>query len=179
METEYRQIIDKRAAKPLEEMLAACRAAGYQPVPCSGYRSEQEQAQLLKDKTREYRNLGYSETDAEKTAALWVSAPGTSEHHTGLAMDIIDLHYQILDEKQNETATQQWLMKHCHEYGFIVRYPADKKDITHIQFESWHYRYVGKENAKKIHDSGLCLEEYLANWCRKEREFYENKNKAI
>ena len=76
-------------------------------------------------------------------------------------MDIIDLDYQILDEKQERTDTQQWLMKHCTEYGFIIRYPTDKKNITHINYEPWHYRYVGKENAKKIAESGLCLEEYL------------------
>ena len=149
--------------KSLRQPIAPCRAAGYQPVPCSGYRSPEEQEKIFDDKLREYRYLGYSEEDAEKETEKWIQLPGTSEHHTGLAMDIIDLDYQILDEAQNKTATQQWLMKHCYEYGFIVRYPDDKKDITHIQFESWHYRYVGKENAKKIHDSGLCLEEYLTD----------------
>lgn len=158
------QKIDKRAAKPLEEMVKACRKAGYDPLPCSGYRSKEEQVEILNDKIQEYKNIGFSEADAEKEARKWITEPGKSEHHTGLAMDIIDLDYQILDEKQEKTATQQWLMKHCWEYGFILRYPSDKKDITHIDSESWHYRYVGKEHAKRMHDTGLCLEEYIEKY---------------
>ena len=153
------QKIDKRAAKPLEEMVAACRKAGYKPLPCSGYRSVEEQEQILEEKIQENQNIGLSRAEAEKESRRWVTEPGKSEHHTGLAMDIIDLDYQILDEKQEKTATQQWLMKHCWEYGFILRYPSDKKDITHISSESWHYRYVGKEHAKRMHDKGSCLEE--------------------
>ena len=155
------QKIDKRAAKPLKQLVAACRKAGYKPLPCSGYRSKSEQSQILNDKIRENQNLGYSKADAAKEARKWITEPGKSEHHTGLAMDIIDLDYQILDEKQAKTGTQKWLMANCWKYGFILRYPADKKDITHIDSESWHYRYVGKEHAKKMHDLGLCLEEYV------------------
>ena len=106
---------------------------------------------------------GNLSTDIEEKAKKWIAEPGTSEHHTGLAMDIIDLDYQILDEKQAQTDTQQWLMEHCWEYGFILRYPEEKKEITHIDSESWHYRYVGKEHAKKMHDAGLCLEEYVGS----------------
>lgn len=161
-DTEFDQKIDKRAAKALDEMMADCRAAGCNPLPCSGYRSVEEQVKILEEKVKEYQNIGYSRKDAEKEARVWITEPGTSEHHTGLAMDIIDIDYQILDEKQEKTDTQQWLMKHCWDYGYILRYPNNKKDITHIGYESWHYRYVGKENAKKIRDSGLCLEEYVA-----------------
>lgn len=165
VQTQYfNQKIDKRAAKPLKQMVEACRKAGHESLPCSGYRSKEEQVQILEEKVQEYQNIGYSREDAEKEARKWITEPGESEHHTGLAMDIIDLDYQILDEKQKDTATQQWLMEHCWEYGFILRYPADKKDITHIDSESWHYRYVGKEHAKRMHDTGLCLEEYVEKY---------------
>ena len=161
VDTEFNQKIDVRAAEPLNKMLKAARAEGLKLFPCSVYRSPEEQRQIFDDKVQERLNCGDSQEEAEKEAARWITQPGTSEHHTGLAVDIIDFDYQILDEKQGETATQKWLMKHCTEYGFIVRYPQSKKDITHIEFESWHYRYVGVENAKKIAASGLCLEEYV------------------
>ena len=159
--TEFNQKIDSRAANDLKQLLNACRKAGCKPLPCSGYRSKKEQAKLLSQKVLEYKNRGFSAKEAQKQARKWIAEPGKSEHHTGLAMDIIDLDYQILDEKQKNTKTQRWLMKHCWEYGFILRYPEEKKAITHINSESWHYRYVGKENAKKIYQSGLCLEEYV------------------
>ena len=69
--------------------------------------------------------------------------------------------YQILDKKQDETAEQKWLMEHCWEYGFILRYPTDKSELTGIGYEPWHYRYVGKTAAAAMHETGLCLEEYL------------------
>ena len=90
-----------------------------------------------------------------------MAPPGASEHQTGLAVDIVDANYLELDEGQEETATQQWLMIHCAEYGFILRYPTDKSATTGIGYEPWHYRYVGKEAASAITQSGLCLEEWL------------------
>ena len=95
-------------------------------------------------------------------AARWVALPGTSEHHTGLALDIVSSSYTALTRRQEKTAEQQWLMEHCWEYGFILRYPEEKGDITGIYYEPWHYRYVGREAALEIRDSGLCFEEYLA-----------------
>ena len=93
--------------------------------------------------------------------SFWVARPGTSEHQTGLAVDIVDQNYQLLDEKQENTPVQQWLMAHCTEYGFILRYPTGKSKITGIGYEPWHYRYVGSDAAREITDQGLCLEEYL------------------
>ena len=90
-----------------------------------------------------------------------MAVPGTSEHQTGLALDIVSAGYQLLDEAQEDTAEQKWLMEHCWEYGFILRFPEDKTEITGIGYEPWHYRYVGRETAEAIHKSGLCLEEYL------------------
>ena len=88
-------------------------------------------------------------------------SPGTSEHQAGLAVDIVSVDYQILDEGQEDTPLQQWLMEHCWEYGFILRYPPDKGEKTGIIYEPWHYRYVGREYAQAIRQSGLCLEEFL------------------
>ena len=91
-----------------------------------------------------------------------MAPPGTSEHQTGLAVDIMATDYPVLDEKQAQTEEQQWLMEHCWEYGFILRYPTDKSSVTGIGYEPWHYRYVGQETAASIYERGLCLEEYIA-----------------
>ena len=90
-----------------------------------------------------------------------MAVPGTSEHATGLAVDIISGQYTGLDDKQGDTAEQEWLMAHCQEYGFILRYPEEKEHITGVIYEPWHYRYVGKQAAEEIHDQNVCLEEYL------------------
>ena len=100
---------------------------------------------------------------AQRQAAMWVARPGTSEHQTGLAVDIVDTSYQILDEGQENTPVQQWLMAHCAEYGFILRYPTDKGAVTGVGYEPWHYRYVGKDAAKEIMEKDITLEEYLSN----------------
>ena len=76
----------------------------------------------------------------EAEAARWVAKPGTSEHQTGLALDIVAAGYQILDEEQEDTAEQKWLMENSWKYGFILRYPSEKSDITGIGYEPWHYR---------------------------------------
>ncbi len=153
--------LDKRAAGALKEMMDAAREAGLDPFVRSAYRSKSTQTDLYNNKISEYRNSGYDEEKAKELAGGWVAIPGTSEHQLGLAADIVDDEYRELNEKQEETKTQKWLMEHCWEFGFILRYPNDKKEITHINYEPWHYRYVGKENAQKIKASGLCLEEFL------------------
>ena len=104
---------------------------------------------------------GLSYDEAYAAAATVVAIPGTSEHNLGLAVDICALDYQILDDAQADTPEQQWLMEHCWEYGFILRYPAEKQDITGIIYEPWHYRYVGRDHAQAIRQSGQCLEEFL------------------
>ena len=96
-----------------------------------------------------------------KEAGRWVAVPGTSEHETGMALDIVSYSYQLLNEQQENTAEQKWFMEHCWEYGFILRYPKDKTEVTGIGYEPWHYRYVGREHAAKLYESGLCLEEYI------------------
>ena len=104
---------------------------------------------------------GYSREEAETEAGIWIAPPGTSEHQTGLAADIVSLDYQMLDEEQENTPEQKWLMENSYKYGFILRYPRDKTEITKIGYEPWHYRYVGVEAAKEIFENLLCLEEYL------------------
>lgn len=153
--------VDERIYDDLNAMLTDCRKTGLQPVVCSAYRSHATQTRLHNNKIARLRCAGYSHDAAVQEAGRWVAAPGTSEHETGMALDIVSYSYQLLNEKQENTGEQKWLMEHSWEYGFILRYPKDKTEVTGIGYEPWHYRYVGRENAAKIHESGLCLEEYL------------------
>ena len=154
--------LDSRVCAAMAQMLADARSEGLKPIICSSYRSAEKQTELFENKVKSCVSDGYSREEAEKEAARWVAPPGTSEHQTGLAADIVSLDYQILDEKQEDTPEQKWLMENSYKYGFILRYPDSKSDITKINYEPWHYRYVGVEAAKAIFESGLCLEEYLA-----------------
>ena len=153
--------VDSRAYPDLQDMMDDARAAGLSPIICSSYRTYEKQQTLYDNQVNKYLAKGYTQDQAEKEAAKWVAIPGTSEHHTGLAVDIVALDYQLLDENQENTPEQQWLMENAHLYGWILRYPTEKSDLTGISYEPWHYRYVGKEIAKEIHDAGICLEEYL------------------
>ncbi len=153
--------VDKRIRTDLNEMFFACREAGLRPLICSAYRTQAVQTRLYNNKISRLRAAGYSRESAVEEAGRWVAVPGTSEHQTGLALDIVSTGYQVLNKKQADTPEQKWLMEHCWEYGFILRYPSDKSEITGISYEPWHYRYVGKEAALAMRDSGQCLEEYL------------------
>ena len=155
------QKVDERAYDDLNAMLEACRKAGLQPKICSSYRTQAKQTYLYNNKITRLRNAGYSKAAALEEAGRWVARPGTSEHQLGLALDIVSSSYQALTKKQEKTAEQKWLMEHCWEYGFILRYPSDKSEITGIGYEPWHYRYVGREVALDVRESGLCFEEYL------------------
>lgn len=153
---------DARIVEDLTAMLTAAEAAGTHPIICSSFRTYDYQENLFENRIeRAEREEHLEGIEAEEAAAFWVAPPGASEHQTGLAVDIVDADYLELDEGQEETATQQWLMIHCAEYGFILRYPTDKSATTGIGYEPWHYRYVGKEAASAITQSGLCLEEWL------------------
>ena len=154
--------VDQRCYGDLMQMLDDCAVYGNaQPYVCSSYRTNDTQTRLYENKVDRLIAQGYSPSDARTEAAKAVAIPGTSEHQLGLAVDIVDLRYQVLDAGQEDTATQQWLMQNSWKYGFILRYPNDKTAVTGIIYEPWHYRYVGRENAKAIYESGLCLEEYL------------------
>ena len=153
--------VDARIYDDLDEMLSDCREAGLSPIVCSAYRTEETQTRLYSNKLARVRASGVPEDQAEAEAARWVAPPGTSEHQTGLALDIVAASYQLLDEGQEDTAEQQWLMANSWKYGFILRYPSEKSDITGIGYEPWHYRYVGRAAAAEIYRVGVCLEEYL------------------
>ena len=153
--------VDARIYDDLNDMLTDCRAAGLEPIVCSAYRTQATQTRLYNNKVARVRASGVPEDQVEAEAARWVAPPGTSEHQTGLALDIVAASYQILDEKQEDTAEQKWLMENSWKYGFILRYPSEKSAVTGIGYEPWHYRYVGKAAAAEIYRTGVCLEEYL------------------
>ena len=143
------------------EMMEDCKAAGLEPAVCSAYRTHEQQDKLYQNRIARYRRAGYADDRAVELAGQSVAIPGTSEHQLGLALDIVDDNNWALDETQANTPTQKWLLENSWRYGWILRYPNEKSEITGIIYEPWHYRYVGKTIAKEIYESGLCLEEYL------------------
>lgn len=148
-------------AEALERMLADCAAAGHGYRITSGYRSIARQEELLERKIRQLRAEGVDAEDVYAQAIRIVTIPGTSEHHLGLAVDIVDADYTLMNRKQASTETQKWLMEHCWDYGFILRYPDGSGEATGIIYEPWHYRYVGVELAAEMKEFGGCLEDYL------------------
>jgi D-alanyl-D-alanine carboxypeptidase len=121
----------------------------------SAYRSNETQEQLYESRVQEAMQHGESRSQAEELTNDWVAQPGTSEHETGLAVDFGLLGTTTWDEGYG------WLAQNAHRFGFILRYPEDKMDITKVANEPWHYRYVGKDLAKELQENELCLEEYL------------------
>ncbi len=160
--------MNKLAAGAAKDLITAAAADGYSLRVCSGYRTVEKSRILYERKVQQYIDAGYSEADAKVEAAKWVAPPGTSEHHTGLAMDIVSAdyfdYYSDLEHDFDKFDEFKWLIAHCAEYGFILRYPEGKEDITGITYEPWHYRYVGEEAAEVIMSEGLCLEEYLEQY---------------
>ena len=152
-ETLEGQPLDSRIIEPMKEFVAAARAEGLSVYLSSGYRDYSTQQYLYNRKVGQY---------GEEVAKTIVAPPGTSEHQTGLACDITDRYYEVKDSSLENTAMYQWMSQHCQEYGFIVRYPKDKEDVTGIIYEPWHFRYVGVEAATYIMEHGLCLEEFVA-----------------
>lgn len=152
----------EEAYGPMCDMLSAARKDGMILEVCSSYRSVERQKELFEEDMRALVHKGYSYLDAYDEVARETMPPGYSEHATGLAFDIVALSYQMLNEKQERTPENQWLREHCAEYGFILRYPKEKEEITGISYESWHFRYVGVEIAQYIMENGLTLEEFLA-----------------
>lgn len=128
----------------------------------SGYRSSEKQQQLLEEEIVKNAGAGMNEEEAREDALLTVAPAHYSEHETGLAVDIVAVTNQRLDETQESTPENIWLQENCYKYGFILRYPKGKEEVTGFSYESWHFRYVGKDVAKEIYDRGITLEEYLA-----------------
>ena len=131
---------------------------------CSHYRDINRQEVLFNRKIRAYMKKGMSYMEAYKVSSQMVTVPGASEHQIGLAMDIVSDNYTLLEEGFAQTEAGIWLKEHCAEYGFILRYPQGKEAITGIDFEPWHFRYVGKEAAGVIMSEELCLEEFWAKY---------------
>ena len=149
---ENNQQFDTRAADALRAFMQAARDEGLSVYLSSAYRSYAEQQYLY---NRKVSQVG------EEVAKTIVAPPGTSEHQTGRSADITDRYYEVKNSELENTELYKWMSAHCQEYGFIVRYPKDKEDITGIIYEPWHFRYVGVEAATYIMEHGLCLEEFL------------------
>lgn len=160
--------LDSRIIDAAKEMLADAKKAGLHIDICSAYRSVDRQEQVFGESMKERVKDGMSYWDAFNETALNVAIPGTSEHALGLALDLISNQYTELDERQETTAEAKWLKENCHKYGFILRYPPEKTNITGIIYEPWHYRYVGVEDATEIMKLGITLEEYLQDYYQPE-----------
>ena len=156
---------DSRIADATKKMIADARSKdNVRIIALSAYRDYDYQMELFENKVqRLQQEKGYSVGKAREEAKTVVAYPGTSEHQLGLALDLVDARHVKLDESQENTAAYKWLYEHCAEYGFIVRYPNGKTDITGIIYEPWHFRYVGVEAATYIMEHNITLEEYLSD----------------
>ena len=149
------QWVDERIYPELQQMFDDARAEGIYPLINESYRSAERQQEILDNYIAAYEAEGLSTEEAQQRALEVVAKPGTSEHQLGLALDI------IVEYEEDSTVTWQWLKENSWRYGFILRYPEDKTEITGISYEPWHFRYVGAEAAQQITERGITLEEYL------------------
>lgn len=148
--------LDSRVAPFYAAMYAAARADGCILTPYSGYRSFARQKENFNRRVSSYVEQGLSETAAKEKTQTRILPPGCSEHNMGFAMDVVSASADFVETKEFT-----WLTEHAHEYGFILRYPENKTDITGVMYEPWHWRYVGEKAANEMRESGQCLEEYL------------------
>lgn len=149
--------VDKAVVQPFTEMRTDASKDGIALWISSGYRSDSEQSTLFQREVEQYATTSPTYSEAVAAAEHSVAKPGFSEHATGLAIDL-----NGVEDDFDRTPAFRWLQKHAHEYGFILRYPKDKENVTNIKYEPWHYRYVGTEAAAAMKKSGQCLEEYIA-----------------
>ncbi len=154
------EAVDSRIVEPLQQMLSD---AGHGLYVTSSYRSYATQERLYNNKVDRVMaaNSSLSYDEAARIAATEVARPGTSEHNTGLAVDLLYEGQYSLEQDWEDGEVFDWLMAHCHEYGFILRFPEGKEGVTGVIYEPWHYRYVGKDAASEIMARGITLEEYL------------------
>lgn len=155
------QQVDERMKEALETMIDDAKEEGLNMLICSSYRDYKKQDSLMDKSIAKYVKSGMTYTEAFFKTKEMIALTGASEHHTGLAVDIVGRSHQSLDRAQADTKEAKWLNEHAAEYGFILRYPEDKEDVTMISFESWHYRYVGVEAAAFMKENNLCLEEFV------------------
>lgn len=148
---------DSRAIGELTDMMNAMRKAGITNIWVqSAYRSVARQKELYDASVQKYLNQGKTQEEAQKLTDEYINKPGSSDHNLGLAVD-----FNYVDNKFEKLEGFKWLQQHAEEYGFVLRYPKDKESITKIAYESWHWRYVGKEHAQKMNELNMCLEEYV------------------
>ncbi len=153
---EHRQF-DARAIGYLEDMMNAMKKDGITNIWVqSAYRSVARQKELYDNSINKYLKQGKTQEEAEKLTLEYINKPGGSDHNLGLAVD-----FNYVDNTFENLAGFKWLMENAENYGFVLRYPKDKEDITKIEYESWHWRYVGQEHAKKMNELNMCLEEYI------------------
>ena len=152
---------DERVIEDLLLMMQAAKRDGLNLVVRSPYRTSDHQEDNFNGRIKSYMKQGLSYMEAYKIASQIVTVPGASEHQVGLALDIWSDTYKTLDKGFEDTEAGKWLAQHSSEYGFILRYPKGKEDITKVSYESWHFRYVGVDAAKEIMSQGITLEEYL------------------
>lgn len=158
---EYRDIsIDARIKESLEDMINDALLQNIKLWVSSGYRSLEKQSELFSNKINEYKNKGYTDVDAVNLAQGIIAKPGTSEHNIGIAVDLNGVKDDFCYSNE-----YKWLMENSQNYGFILRYDNNKHGLTGKIYEPWHFRYVGKENAKKMKEKNLCLEEYITFLC--------------
>ena len=152
---------DERIIPDLMAMLQAADDEQIHLNIVSPYRSEARQEYLFNRKVSTYIRQGKSYMEAYTLAAQAVTIPGSSEHQIGLALDIVGGGYSLLNEGFADSVAGKWLAEHSYEYGFVVRYPKGKEQITGIEYEPWHFRYVGKVAAMQMVQKDLCLEEFV------------------
>ena len=163
---EYRQF-DARAIGYLNQMMTDMKKAGITNIWVqSAYRSVERQKELYENSINKYLSQGKTQEEAESLTDEYINKPGSSDHNLGLAVD-----FNYVDNKFAEMKGFKWLQENAENYGFILRYPEDKEEITKISYESWHWRYVGEEHAKKMNELNMCLEEYI--------EYLENNEEFI
>jgi len=153
--------VDARILGICKAMFADAKKDGVTFKLVDAYRSHALQGRLYEEKVQSYIAKGYSRADAEKEAATITARPGTSEHETGLALDIVTPSYTARDKGFANTKAFKWLEMNAHNYGFTLRYKKDKVSLTGVIYEPWHWRFVGVEAATAMKQSGQCLEEYF------------------
>lgn len=160
-----RKLINTMAKESFESMVNAAKQNNIYLYIVSTYRSVSYQQQIFQQAVDANIRNGFSEEDAVIETSTSIAFPGTSEHNTGLAIDIVSNDWYTyndnLYEHFDQTKEYKWLNENAYKFGFIERYPKNKTDITNIIYEPWHYRYVGVEHATIIKNNNLCLEEYL------------------
>lgn len=151
---------DERIIDDMLNMFSDAKEEGIVLAVCSPYRDLEYQEMLFNRKMKRYMGMGMSYMEAYQLSSQVVTVPGASEHQIGLALDIVCNEYTALDEGFGETEAGKWLAENSCKYGFILRYPEGKEYITGIDYEPWHFRYVGKEAATLITEQGITLEEF-------------------